>query len=91
MILEKTLGLEHPRSNRARCNFARVLLAEGNVAQAITFSEAALCVHEKTFGKNHRWTKESARVTADALDAQGRIAEALALRTTHCIKNEGQT
>jgi tetratricopeptide (TPR) repeat protein len=79
-IFEKTLGPEHPNTNRVRCNFARQLLAEGNVAQAVTFSEAALASHEKTFGKRHPWTMDSARVTADALDAQSRTDEAAALR-----------
>jgi hypothetical protein len=79
------LGPEHPHTNRVRCNFARMLLADGNVAQAVTFSEAALAAHEKAFGKGHPWTKDSARVTADALDAQSRADEAAALRARHCI------
>ena len=33
-----------------------------------------------TTGLNHPWTKDSARVTADALDALGRHEEAKALR-----------
>jgi hypothetical protein len=73
-----------------RCDFARMLLADGNVAQAVTFSGAALAAHEKTFGKDHPWTKDSARVVADALDALSRADEAAALRARHCIEDEGQ-
>ena len=32
-------------------------------------SEAALAAHEKVLGANHHWTKASAGVTADTLDA----------------------
>ena len=31
-------------------------------------------------GRDHAWTKDSARVTADALDALGRAEEATVLR-----------
>jgi hypothetical protein len=34
--------------------------------------------------------KDPARVTADALDALSRAAEAAALRARHCIEDEGQ-
>jgi hypothetical protein len=34
----------------------------------------------KVIGQIHPWTKDSARVTADALDALGRTEEAKALR-----------
>jgi hypothetical protein len=36
-------------------------------------------------GLNHRWTKDSARVTADALDALGRTEEAKALRERYGV------
>ena len=42
--------------------------------------EAAMTTHERVNGSNHPWTKASAHVTADALDALGRGAEAAALR-----------
>jgi class 3 adenylate cyclase len=66
---------EHPNTNRVRCNFARLLLAAGSAAEALTFGETALASHEKIFGKNHRWTRDSARTTADALAALGRAEE----------------
>src|SRR5262249_2264814 len=36
--------------------------------------------HDKVLGRDHRYTEESARVTADALDALGRNKEAAKLR-----------
>jgi hypothetical protein len=36
---------------------------------------------DKALGRDHAWTKDSARVTADALDALGRTEEAKALRS----------
>ena len=71
---------EHPRTNRLRYDFARLLLATGSAAEGLTLSETALGGHEKILGRNHRWTKDSAEVTADVLTALGRADEALALR-----------
>jgi hypothetical protein len=36
--------------------------------------------HDEVLGQDHPWTKDSARVTADALEALGRTEEAKALR-----------
>jgi hypothetical protein len=79
-ICEKVLGAEHPNTNCVRQNYAGLLLAEGNAAEALRCGEAALAAHEKTLGENHRWTKDSARVVADARAALGRAEEALAPR-----------
>ena len=84
------LGPEHPNTNRVRHNFARLLLAEGNAAEALRCGEAALSAHEKTLGENHPWTKDSARVVADALAALGRAEEAAALRERFGIDTDGQ-
>ena len=89
-ICEKALGPEHLNTNRVRSNFARLLLADGNAAQALTHSEAALAAHKKALGEDHRWTKDAARVTADALDALGRADEATALRARFSIKTDVQ-
>jgi tetratricopeptide (TPR) repeat protein len=59
-IFEKTMG-PHPNTNRVRRNFARLLVAAGSAAEALTLGETALAGHEKVLGKNHRWTKDSAR------------------------------
>jgi hypothetical protein len=48
-------------------------------------SKAALEVHEKKLGLDHRWTKDSAHTTANALDALGRAEEARALRAKYGI------
>jgi Tetratricopeptide repeat len=45
-------------------------------AEALQLGQGALSLHERIYGPNHLWTKDSARVTADALDALGRAAEA---------------
>jgi hypothetical protein len=45
----------------------------------------ALSAHEKVLGQDHGSTKDSARVTADALDALGRAEEAKALREKYGV------
>ena len=52
----------------------------GHAADALNLAEFALTVHEAMFGQNHPWTKDSARVTADALEALGRAEDGKALR-----------
>jgi tetratricopeptide (TPR) repeat protein len=89
-IYEKVLGPEHPDTNRVCNNFARLLLADGNAAKALTYSEAALAAHKKALGEDHRWTKDSARVAADALDALGRADEAAELYARFSIKTDVQ-
>ena len=39
-------------------------------------------------GRDNAWTKDSARVTADALDALGRTAEAKALRELYGVVHQ---
>jgi hypothetical protein len=57
----------------------------GAQAEALALGEAALAVHDKAFGRNHAWTKDSARVTAAALDALGRTEEAKAVREQYGV------
>ncbi|MGA2289113.1 FxSxx-COOH system tetratricopeptide repeat protein [Bradyrhizobium sp.] len=71
---------DHPFTNRARYHLARLHLAEGNAADALKFSEVAVAAHEKALGVRHRFTRDSARIAADALAALGRAAEAAVLR-----------
>jgi tetratricopeptide (TPR) repeat protein len=78
-IWEKVLAA-HPNTNRARHNLSRLLLLSDCPTEALTLGETALAAHEKLLGRDHSWTKDSARVTADALDALGRSEEAKALR-----------
>jgi tetratricopeptide (TPR) repeat protein len=89
-ILEKALGLEHPNTNRVRRNFACLLLTDGNASEALAFGEAALSAHDKALGSHHPWTKDSAGVTADALDVLGRGGEAAALRARYAIESDGR-
>jgi tetratricopeptide (TPR) repeat protein len=76
-IWDKAFGNEHPITNLARCKLSGLLLATGHPTEALTLGETALAAHDKAPGPAHPWTKDSARVTADAL---GRTEEAKALR-----------
>jgi tetratricopeptide (TPR) repeat protein len=79
-ISEKAHGSEHPDTNRIRCSLSRLLLLVGTPTEALDLAQIALSIHDKVLGQDHAWTKDSARVTADALDALGRAEEAKALR-----------
>ena len=57
----------------------------GRPTEALTLGETALAAHDKALGRDHAWTKDSARVTADALDALGRAEEAKALRERYGV------
>jgi hypothetical protein len=85
-ICEKTFGHEHPYTNRVRRNLALLLVTAGSAAETLTFGETALAGHEKVLGKNHRWTKDSAGTTADALAALGRADDALVLRNSYSLE-----
>jgi hypothetical protein len=80
---EKIRGSEHPDTNRVRCHLSHLLLLIGVPTEALTLAETALANHDNVLGRDHVWTKESARVTSDALDALGRGGEAKALRERH--------
>jgi hypothetical protein len=47
--------------------------------------ETALRLYDKALGRDHPSTKDSARVTADALEALGRTEEAKALRARYGV------
>jgi tetratricopeptide (TPR) repeat protein len=82
-IFERTLGSDHRNTNRARCNLARVLVEADCAEEALRLGEAALAAHASALGEGHAWTKDSAAVTADALDAfdaLGRADDAMAVR-----------
>jgi tetratricopeptide (TPR) repeat protein len=84
-ILEKALGPEHPYANRTRYNLSVLLINSGLVTETLSLSETALAAHDKVLGRDHAWTKDSARVTADALDALGRTGEAKTLRERYGV------
>ena len=82
-IREKALGPEHPNTNRTRSHLARALIASGDAMEALSSGKRALSAHEKVLGRNHKWTRDSGHVTADALDALDRAGEASALRARY--------
>ena len=84
-IDEKALGPAHPVTNYVRTNLSRLLLTCGQPTEALALGEAALTAYAKLLGRDHAWTKDSARVTADALDALGRTEEAKALRERYGV------
>jgi tetratricopeptide (TPR) repeat protein len=86
---ERAFGPEHPDTNCARCNRSRLLLLSGLPTEALTLGESALNAHDKLLGRGHAWTKDSARVTADALDALGRTEEAKVLRERYGVAGSG--
>jgi tetratricopeptide (TPR) repeat protein len=88
-IFEKALGPDHRNTNRARCNLARVLVATGCPAEALGLGQAALAAHESALGPDNAWTRDSVRVTADALDALARADEATALRARFGLGPDG--
>jgi hypothetical protein len=65
--------------DRWKVHLACLLLKTGRAVDALRRAQSALATHEAAYSPNHPWTKDSARVTADALDALGRTEEAKAL------------
>jgi len=74
------LGSEHPNTNLVRRNLARLFLATDQPTEALALGEIALAAHDKALERDHAWTKDSAHLAADALNALGRTEEAKALR-----------
>jgi tetratricopeptide (TPR) repeat protein len=73
------LGHDHPDTNRARYHRARLFLLSGQPTEAFALGEIAFSAHDKILGKNSRWTQDSVRIAAEALDALDRSAEGTAL------------
>jgi hypothetical protein len=61
---------------------------DGHSTEALALGGTALAAHDKLLGRHHAWTKESARVTADALDALVRTEEAKALRERYSLMEQ---
>jgi tetratricopeptide (TPR) repeat protein len=89
-IWEKLVGAAHPNTHRVRGDFARWLLAGGNAAQALAYGEAALAVHRQALREGHPWIKDSAAITAAALDALGRTEEAAGLWARFDLATNGR-
>ena len=62
----------------------------GRLVGARPLYERALAIFEKALGPDHAQTKDSARVTADALDALGRIEEGKALRERYGVASSDE-
>ena len=58
---------------------------DGHSTEALALGGTALAAHDKLLGRHHAWTEESARITADALDALVRTEEAKALRERYSL------
>jgi hypothetical protein len=80
---DAAIALDALAVGRSHC--ACLFLDTGRATEALSFARAALATHETTSGPNHPWTKDSARVTADALDARSRTDEAAELRARYGI------
>ena len=88
-IYEKVYGPDHRNTNRGRRNLARLLLATGCPEQALGLGQTALAALASALGPEHAWTKDAARVSADALDALRRADEAAALRARYALGQDG--
>jgi tetratricopeptide (TPR) repeat protein len=84
-IGQNVLSSDHTLTQRFSIEYARLLLCTGRAAVALEIAQPALTVHDAAFGPSHPWTKNSARVTANALNALDRNAEAVALRARYGI------
>jgi tetratricopeptide (TPR) repeat protein len=88
-IGEAALGPEHPATQRFQSNLARMLLDTGRRDEALKLAETALAVHVRTHGLDSAWTRDSARVVADALDVLGRSTEGTELRARYSLQEKG--
>ena len=68
----------------------RLLLDTARAAEALPLAQTAPATHEAASGANHPWTKDSARVTADAPAALGRADEATALGARYGLSDDGK-
>jgi tetratricopeptide (TPR) repeat protein len=85
VVGKKTLGVEHRQTQRYQCQYARWLLTANRASEALPLGAVALDTHARVNGPSHPWTKDSAAVTADALDALGQRDEASALRERYDV------
>jgi tetratricopeptide (TPR) repeat protein len=87
-IREKALGPEHPDTATSLNNLAWLLQDQGDLAAARPLYERALAIREKALGPEHPYTKDTACVTAEALDALGRADQAAALRARYGVERD---
>jgi tetratricopeptide (TPR) repeat protein len=96
-FLERAVGIQrairpnHPKTVEAISRLARLKLRLGNPKEAFDLGSTALESHIKMFGLGHPWTKDAARIVADALHALKRPREAAAIRQQYGIEEPGVT
>jgi hypothetical protein len=64
--LEAGFGDAHPNTLRARYNLARLLLVAGEPEAASRQAETALASYTRLYGAKHHWTRDCARLAAQA-------------------------
>jgi tetratricopeptide (TPR) repeat protein len=74
----------------ARLLLKRALAIGASHAKRSPLGETAFGAHDITLGRDHDLSKDSARVTADALDALGRTEEAKALRERYGVTSSDE-
>ena len=89
-IGQEAFGSDHPLTRRYESHYARLLLMTGRIDSGYELGRVALATHESTNGSGNAWTKDSARVTCDALDVLGRTDESRALREKFGIGCENE-
>jgi hypothetical protein len=67
-----------------------VLVSAGSPGDALKFAAAALAAHEAALGRAHPWTRDTASVTAQSLEALGQTAEAAKLRQDYGLGPDGR-
>lgn len=76
-------GIEHANVGTMKRDFAAMLLATGSFEEASKQASDALFVHEKRFGPDHPWTREAARIVADATAGLRHAKEAAQIRSRY--------
>jgi hypothetical protein len=64
--LEAAFGDAHPNALRARYNLARLLLVAGEPQAAREHAEQTLESYTRLYGPKHEWTRDCARLVAQA-------------------------
>jgi hypothetical protein len=68
-----------------RHEYAKLLALCGRAEEACAHARQALDMHVRAFGAEHQWTQDSATVLSEALEAAGRVDEAVDVRRCHSL------
>ena len=77
LILERTLGAEHPQTLTSRSNLANVLFLQGRAADAEVLHRKVLASREKVLGPSHPDTATSLNNLANTLQQQDKDTQML--------------